>query len=140
METLMIKFQGKKISATVKFSPLKQIFYRCKNEDNVLLVGIRVQVLLKQVGPVHIPFKESRDKETMTKPNEPEPKGERQRVWFVQIRVEHCLGPSLTSEPLGPQGQKKKTRTGWLFGISDHFMCNRKPFVHELTNLGIQLY
>lgn len=59
------------------FSPMKYIFYRCKNEDNVLLVGIRVQVLLKQVGPVHIPFKESRDKETMTKPNEPEPKGER---------------------------------------------------------------
>ena len=47
----------------------EQNFYRYIG--NVLVVGIRVQVLLKQMGAIHIPYKESRGTDSMTKPVEP---------------------------------------------------------------------
>lgn len=73
----------------------------------------------------------------MIKLNEFELKGEWQRVWFVEICVEYCLGLLFIFEFLGFQGEKKKMCIGWLFGKFDYFRCNCKFFVYELINLSI---
>lgn len=66
-------FRGKNPPTVVKKNqnPVRkeQNFYRYIG--NVLVVGIRVQVLLKQMGAIHIPYKESRGADSMTKPVEP---------------------------------------------------------------------